>query len=115
MTELASTTVETARLLLRPMCAGDFDALFEIFTDPRVIFFFDSLSRAPDIHNPLLRLIGGADQAVPPALSQKLADRWGGETTVKIYEGEDHSLLLNENSSWTDINAFLQGISSIRS
>ena len=73
--------------------------------------YFDSISRAPTIRGPLLCLIGSADQAVPPALSQRLASSWGGRTVIKTYEGEDHSLLLHDNSSWTDINAFLQSIS----
>lgn len=32
--------LETDRLILRPMQADDFDALFEIFTDPRVVASF---------------------------------------------------------------------------
>jgi RimJ/RimL family protein N-acetyltransferase len=35
------TMIETVRLYLRPMRADDFDALFEIFTDPRVMASFD--------------------------------------------------------------------------
>lgn len=35
-------TIETDRLYLRPMRADDFDALFEIFTDPQVMASFDS-------------------------------------------------------------------------
>jgi hypothetical protein len=37
----------------------------------------------------------------------KLAGSWGGETEVKSYPGEDHNLLLRDNSSWADITAFL--------
>jgi pimeloyl-ACP methyl ester carboxylesterase len=69
--------------------------------------YFDSLSAAPGIHSPLLCLIGAADSAVPPALSLKLAGSWGGEREVKSYPGEDHNLLLHDNSSWADIMAFL--------
>ena len=72
--------------------------------------YFDSLSAAPGIHSPLLCLIGAADSVVPPALSLKLAGSWGGETEVKSYAGEDHSLLLHENSSWADISAFLASV-----
>ncbi len=42
MTTCSSTTIETLRLHLRPMRADDFDALFEIFTDPWVMASFDS-------------------------------------------------------------------------
>ena len=72
--------------------------------------YFDSLSAAPGIHSPLLCLIGAADSVVPPALSLKLAGSWGGETEVKTYAGEDHNLLLHENSSWADISAFLASV-----
>ena len=69
--------------------------------------YFDSLSRAPGIRSPLLCLIGAADPVVPPTLSLKLAGSWGGQTEIKSYPGEDHNLLLHDNSSWADIMAFL--------
>lgn len=40
MTTFTPPTIETRRLLLRPMQADDFDALLEIFTDPRVMASF---------------------------------------------------------------------------
>jgi [ribosomal protein S5]-alanine N-acetyltransferase len=40
MTEIAPNSLETARLLLRPMRADDFEALHEIFTDPKVMAAF---------------------------------------------------------------------------
>lgn len=40
-------TIETVRLHLRPMRANDFDALLEIFTDPRVMASFDSVPFTP--------------------------------------------------------------------
>ncbi len=72
--------------------------------------YFDSIARAPAISTPLLCLIGSADPVVPPELSFRLVNQWGGKTTVKTYQGEDHSLLLHANSSWDDIAAFLQNI-----
>lgn len=41
-------TIETARLLLRPMQAADIDALLRVFTDPRVLvaFAISSFDRA---------------------------------------------------------------------
>jgi hypothetical protein len=72
--------------------------------------YFDSISRAPGIHAPLLCLIGANDGAVPPERSLNLARSWGGETVVKTYEGEDHGLLFHANSSWDDIAAFLQRV-----
>jgi RimJ/RimL family protein N-acetyltransferase len=40
MQEPALTTIETARLQLRPMRGDDFDALLQIFTDPKVMASF---------------------------------------------------------------------------
>jgi uncharacterized protein len=70
--------------------------------------YFDSISRAPAIKTPLLVLSGAADPVIPPELSQKLADQWGGAVDIKTYPGEDHDLLLHNNSSWADITAFLR-------
>ena len=40
MTTSPSTTIETARLHLRPMSADDFDGLYQIFTDSQVMASF---------------------------------------------------------------------------
>lgn len=40
MQEPALTTIETPRLQLRPMRGDDFDALLQIFTDPKVMAAF---------------------------------------------------------------------------
>jgi hypothetical protein len=69
--------------------------------------YFDSIGRAPGIAAPLLCLVGTADPVVPPALSLELVSQWGGKAAVKTYDGEDHSLLLHDNSSWADIAGFL--------
>jgi pimeloyl-ACP methyl ester carboxylesterase len=72
--------------------------------------YFDSISLAPDIHSPVLFLIGAEDAVVPSDLSIKLAGSWGGKTTVKEYPGEDHGLLFHENNSWEDIERFLHSL-----
>lgn len=72
--------------------------------------YFDSASIAPRITAPLFCLVGEKDQAIPPELSMKLVDLWGGTTRVQVYKGEDHGLLLHENSSWDDILAFLEAL-----
>ncbi len=69
--------------------------------------YFDSISYAPEITTPLLCLIGSNDTSVPPALSRRLADAWGGEKTVVEYPAEDHGLLFHTNNSWSDIKNFL--------
>jgi len=70
-------------------------------------FVFNSIQRAPSIHNPLLCLMSSKDNIVLPALSENLANQWGGETKTIVYEG-DHRLLFQENSSWEDISKFLE-------
>ncbi len=72
--------------------------------------YFDSTARAPAIRSPLLCLIGAADPVIPPERSLRLVSQWGGETVVKTYPGEDHGLLLHENSSWDDISAYLASV-----
>lgn len=42
MAEIIGPLIDTERLLLRPMQAIDFDELFLIFTDPKVMAAFDS-------------------------------------------------------------------------
>jgi pimeloyl-ACP methyl ester carboxylesterase len=74
--------------------------------------YFNSISLAPSIQTPLLVLIGSEDAFVPPALSQKLVDSWGGETEIIIYPGENHNLLFHDNNSWLDILDFLKNIES---
>jgi hypothetical protein len=72
--------------------------------------YFDSMALAPDIDTPLFALVGTADTAVLPERSLKLVEGWGGETQVNQYEGEDHNLLMHENSSWRDIAQFLERV-----
>jgi hypothetical protein len=71
---------------------------------------FDSASLAPQIQSTLLALIGTADTNVPPGLSRRLAELWGGSVEILEYEGEDHGLIFHQNSSWQDIQRFLQGL-----
>jgi pimeloyl-ACP methyl ester carboxylesterase len=72
--------------------------------------YFDSRSRAQEIHTPLLCLIGSEDVFVSPARSSNLVNAWGGETKVISFPGEDHNLLVHANSSWADILEFLKEI-----
>jgi pimeloyl-ACP methyl ester carboxylesterase len=74
--------------------------------------YFNSISLAPEIKDPMLCLIGSNDTSVPPNLSRRLAGAWGGETNVIEYPGEDHGLLFHDNKSWTDIADFLQMVNA---
>jgi pimeloyl-ACP methyl ester carboxylesterase len=72
--------------------------------------FFDSATLAPGIKTPLLVLMGSLDTNVPPELSRRLAELWGGDAKVVEFPGEDHGLLFHSNSSWQDIQVFLTGL-----
>ncbi len=72
--------------------------------------YFDSASRARKIQSPLLCLIGTADSSIPPELSVRLVDQWGGKTQLNRYLNENHDLLLHDNNSWMDIADFLQSV-----
>jgi pimeloyl-ACP methyl ester carboxylesterase len=72
--------------------------------------YFNSIALAPIIQTPLLCLIGSQDRNIPPDVSLKLVDAWGGVTEVKSYLAEDHSFLFHENSSLTDIKNFLSKV-----
>ena len=72
--------------------------------------YFNSLVLAPEIHTALLCLAGLNDTFVPPIFSRRLTDAWAGKVTMIEYPGEDHSLLFHPNSSWPDINKFLDDV-----
>jgi pimeloyl-ACP methyl ester carboxylesterase/uncharacterized membrane protein YeaQ/YmgE (transglycosylase-associated protein family) len=69
--------------------------------------YFDSITRAPDIHTPLLCLVGSQDIQVPMERSNQLVNAWGGETNLVTFPGEDHGLLFHDNDSWAEIMGFL--------
>jgi len=69
---------------------------------------FDSLTRAPQIHAPLLVMAGERDHRIPPAHAQRLAARWGGEVTLHIVAGGDHDYLGQRPDFWPTVNAFLR-------
>ena len=68
---------------------------------------FDNAALAPRITTPLLVLMGSLDTNVPPELSKRLADLWGGDVKAIEYPGEDHGLLFHKNNSLKDIRDFL--------
>ncbi len=72
--------------------------------------FFDSAAIAPGIKTPLLVLMGSLDTNVPPELSKRLAEQWGGEVEVVEYPDENHGLLSHQNRSWDEISEFLISI-----
>jgi uncharacterized protein len=113
-THLASERTVKGTILVAPM-----DSMVSLF-QPMVKFIplslimkekFDSLPLANKINSPLLCLIGDNDTAVPNDLSIKLAKKWKGSHTIKVYKNENHGLLFSQNNSWQDIADFLENLS----
>lgn len=74
---------------------------------------FDSLSRAASIDKPLLVLIASNDGVIPPALSRKLAGKWGGEVVIREIEGDHNSICSNDNL-WQAVDNFINSLSPSR-
>jgi len=79
------------------------------------LFIYDTFSKENDIdkdsiNNPLLCLIGEKDTNTLPKDSLKLVEKWKGKSSVKIYKGEGHKFIYNNENSWADISEFLKTI-----
>lgn len=73
--------------------------------------YFSPAETAPRIRAPLLTLVGSDDTVFPPEVSRRLAAAWGGPSSVKIYEGEGHTLSERDDGSWLDVRTFLGTLS----
>jgi pimeloyl-ACP methyl ester carboxylesterase len=69
---------------------------------------FDSLSLAPSISVPALFLVSGKDGLIPPELSHRLAEAWGGPVRMVIIERTAHNDIQVDDRYWQAINAFVQ-------
>ncbi|MBU9711780.1 alpha/beta hydrolase [Evansella tamaricis] len=69
---------------------------------------FDNISRAPDIHTPLLLMIASEDRVIPPEYSENLGDMWGGHTTISIFDGKNHNNIQSDSRYWEEIEKFIQ-------
>jgi uncharacterized protein len=76
--------------------------------------YFNSIGKAPNIHAPLLVLVGSQDRTFPPELGRAVAAAWGGPSEVKLYEGEGHSLSEHNERSWLDVKAFLDTLQAVK-
>jgi pimeloyl-ACP methyl ester carboxylesterase len=68
---------------------------------------FDSVSRAPSIHVPLLALVAARDDIVRPERSRQLVQAWGGPAHIEVLEGVDHNTIQSHPAYWRLIAAFL--------
>ncbi|MGI5839369.1 MAG: alpha/beta hydrolase [bacterium] len=71
---------------------------------------FDSIAMAPRLDIPLLALIAGRDEVIPPAHAYNLTGKWGGAVTQVTLESAGHNDIQQDKSFWESIVAFLEGI-----
>lgn len=71
---------------------------------------FDSLARAPSLHQPLLCLVAERDEIVPPEHAARLSSAWGGPKEFVLLRGANHNGTDAHPAFWPAIRKFL-GIS----
>lgn len=73
---------------------------------------FDALGRAPDIRAPLLCLVAGRDQVIPPAHAARLYSAWAGPKRLIEFPAADHNGVSVEPGYWPAIAQFLASLRS---
>ncbi len=68
---------------------------------------FDSVSRAPEIEAPVLAILAGQDQIVPPAHGQQLLRYWAGPKELVKLPGAGHNDITQYPEYWQAFNGFL--------
>ncbi|NOU98779.1 alpha/beta hydrolase [Paenibacillus planticolens] len=68
---------------------------------------FNSISKAPSIHTPLLCLAGDLDRNIPIEYSKNLVAEWGGEKKMKTIHYGDHFFMFSSVDAWAEITSFL--------
>jgi len=68
---------------------------------------FDSLALAPSLRAPLLSLIAGRDDVIPPAHAERLYAAWGGPKRRVLLAGATHNTTDEDPAFWASIRAFL--------
>lgn len=68
---------------------------------------FDSISRAPSIHAPLLALVAARDEIVRPERSRELVQSWAGPTRLEMFGDVDHNSIQSHPEYWKSIMVFL--------
>jgi fermentation-respiration switch protein FrsA (DUF1100 family) len=70
---------------------------------------FDSIARAPDLRAPLLCLIAGNDDVIPPVHAERLFAAWGGPKRKLVLAGFDHNGTDAAPGFWPAVRRFLAG------
>ncbi len=68
---------------------------------------FDSIALAPALKQPLLCLIAGRDEVIPPVHGERLFDAWGGSRRKVVLEEANHNTTDAHPMFWTSIREFL--------
>ena len=68
---------------------------------------FDSIALAPALKQPLLCLIAGHDEIIPPAHGERLFDAWGGPKSKVVLQEAGHTTTNAHPMFWTSIRGFL--------
>ena len=68
---------------------------------------FDSVARAPRLKQPLLCLIAGRDEVIPPAHGERLFDAWGGPKRKIVLQGAGHNTIDAHPLFWLSVREFL--------
>ena len=68
---------------------------------------FDSMALAPRMGTPLLCLIAGRDEIIPPEHAERLYAAWGGPKRRVLLAGATHNTTDEAREFWASIRAFL--------
>ena len=68
---------------------------------------FDSIGRAPLLKQPLLCLIAGRDEVIPPVHGERLFDAWGGAKRRVVLQDAGHNSTDAHPMFWPAIRGFL--------
>ena len=68
---------------------------------------FDSIALAPGIRQPLLCLIAGRDEVIPPAHAERLFEAWGGPKRKLLLQEAGHNTTDDHPLFWPAIREFL--------
>jgi pimeloyl-ACP methyl ester carboxylesterase len=68
---------------------------------------FDSIALAPALTQPLLCVIAGRDEVIPPAHAERLFDAWRGDKRKLLLQESGHNTTDAHPLFWTSIREFL--------
>ncbi len=68
---------------------------------------FDSIARAPALRQPLLCLVAGRDEIIPPERAERLFDAWAGPKRKLVLQEAGHNTVDSHPQYWPAIGKFL--------